>query len=93
MNRTGYVYIPFRIEKAGEYTFGFGADWWYQAWIDGKPLSDTLDAGNGSPAGSLDHLAKARLAAGNHLMVVRFISGSSSSLLYVGGPSDIRPEK
>ena len=91
--RTGYVYIPFRIETAGEYTFGFGADWWYQAWIDGKPLSDTLDTGNGSQAGSLDHLATTRLDPGNHLMVVRFISGSGSSLLYVGGPSDIRPEK
>jgi len=89
--RVGYVYIPFTGDKAGEQTFGFGADWWYQAWLDGNPFNDTLATGNAFPGYSCtNHLATKHLAAGKHLLVVRFISGKNSSILCVGGPAEVR---
>ena len=44
--KTAFVYIPFTAKETGPVTFGFGADWWYQAFLDGKPLSDTVENGN-----------------------------------------------
>lgn len=71
-------------------TLGFGADWWLQAWVDGKLVCDTLATGNGPhPPSPADHMVTLDLAPGPHLAVVRFISGRGSSLFATGGPTEI----
>ena len=37
-----------------------------------------------------DHMATADLTPGDHMLVVRFLSGSNSSLFAVGGPVHLR---
>lgn len=89
--REAYIFIPFAVERDGAQAFGFGADWWFQAWLDGEPLCDTLAAGNGPGGATMtDHVVTAELKAGRHLLAVRFISGAASSRISIGGAQDIR---
>ena len=93
IGKTVFVYIPFTAAETGPVTFGFGADWWYEAYLDGKVISETLSrtGGNGTwPPCIRDFIATAETTAGKHLLVVRFVSGKASSLLAVGGPADLR---
>jgi hypothetical protein len=89
-DKTAWIYIPFQIPAGGLTTLGFGADWWLQAWVDGKLVCDTLATGNGPhPPSPADHMVTLDLAPGPHLAVVRFISGRGSSLFATGGPTEI----
>jgi len=89
--KSAYVYIPFHVREDGLNTIGIGADWWHKAWIDGEVISDTLATGNGGhPPTMKDHLSKVQLRKGEHLLVVKFINGSASAVLTVGGPSHLR---
>jgi beta-glucanase (GH16 family) len=91
IGKTAFVYIPFSVTEAGPLTFGFGADWWYEAYLDGTQISSTMEDGNGNwPATIHDHPVTVEAAAGNHLLVIRFVSGKGSSSLSVGGPGDLR---
>ena len=59
-----------------------GADWWYKAWLDGKPVSDTLSSGNGvGPQAALNHGALVDLKEGAHLLVVKVVSGNEGCRL------------
>ena len=85
--KTAYVYIPITAPRAGEYTIGLGADWWFEAWVDGKKLGDTLGSGNGMfPVSSSDYSYRVSLEEGPHVLCVRFISGSASSTMAAGVP-------
>lgn len=90
---TAWVYVAFTADKAGPTTFGFGADWWYEAYLDGTRVSETLsrDDGNGAwPPCIYDHAATVDLTPGPHVLAVRFLRGTGSALLAVGGPVDLR---
>lgn len=81
----GWVYIPVTAPRAGRYHIGLGADWWLEAFLDGKPLKSTLDTGNGrNPPSRNDHAAEADLEAGEHLLAVRVIGGASGWMLDAG---------
>lgn len=85
-----YVFIPFKAPKAGEYVLGLGADWWFEAWVDGKPVFNTLSTGNNSYPYSPDNWrVPVRLDAGSHTLAVRVLSGSNGFVLAAGTP---RPE-
>ena len=89
--RTAYVFIPFDLERTQKVSFGFGADWWFQAWIDGAPLTDTLESGNGAwPPTGADNVVTVPLEAGRHVLAIRFISGTGSSVLAAVGPDGLR---
>lgn len=95
--KTAWLYIPFETRTGGKTTLGFGADWWLQAWIDGQLVCDTTAKGNVDatgkpliPASATDHLVTLDLAPGAHLAVVRFASGSSTSLFAAGGAEKIQ---
>ncbi len=93
VGKTAFVYIPFTAAEAGPVTFGFGADWWYEAYLDGRVISETLSRPDGNeawPPCIRDFTATVEVTAGEHLLVIRFISGKASSLLAVGGPADLR---
>jgi len=84
------VYVPFTCEKAGPATFGFGMDWWYEAWLDGKPISETVQSGGNakSPIGIANHTVTVDLMPGPHVLVLRCFRGKASATLAVGGPRD-----
>ena len=89
--RAAYVFIPFDLAAAQEVTFGLGADWWFEAWLDGEPLMDTLKHGNDAwPPSPSDYLKRVHVAAGHHMLAVRFLSGTGSSVLAVAGPDGLR---
>lgn len=86
--RCAYVFIAFTAPRPGEYRIGVGADWWFEAYVDGRSVMQTLASGNsGSPPTKDDQQAAVTLDAGDHLLAIRFISGSASSILSVGVPS------
>ena len=91
---TAWVYLAFTADTAGPTTFGFGADWWHEAWLDGKVISETLsrgDTGNEAwPPSICDYTATVELAKGPHILAVRVVRGSSSAIVTVGGPQDLR---
>lgn len=91
---TAWVYLAFTAEAAGPTTFGFGADWWYEAYLDGHLISETLsrgDQGNEAwPPSIRDFLTTVELSAGPHVLAVRLVRGSGSAALAVGGPQDLR---
>ena len=43
---TAYAVTEVNLLKGRYVTIGFGADWWAQWWIDGKPVYDTMEKGN-----------------------------------------------
>ena len=89
--RTAYVFIPFDLDAGQDVTLGIGADWWFEAWVDGKPLMDTLEYGNGDwPPSPDDYIETVHLDKGSHVLAIRFLSGSGSSVLAVAGPEGLR---
>ena len=89
--KTAYVFIAFHLDAAQELTLGLGADWWFQAWLDGEPLMDTLEQGNGAwPPSAGDHVKTVSATEGPHVLAVRHVSGSGSSVLAVAGPDALR---
>lgn len=80
--------------KIQEITLGFAADWWFAAWLDGKQINSTLNSGNGSwPLSPKNHMCTVKVTKGKHLLVIKFVSGSKSSLLTCAGPDTIRKIK
>ena len=84
--KVAYVYIPFKVQQGGRQQYYLGADWWHKAWIDGKAVSDTLKSGNGGPVDRPSHVALATLEAGEHLLVVKVVSGTGGWALSANGP-------
>lgn len=84
--RSALVYIPFTTDREQKMTFGLGADWWFDAYLDGVRLGDTLATGNPSATPSADDYQKTlTVAAGTHLLAIRFISGPYGSVLAASG--------
>lgn len=90
-DRAAYVFLRLAAREDMEALFGFGADWWLQAWIDGALICDTTSQGNAHwPPDKFDHLASVKLTKGEHVLAVRFIRGSGSALLALAGPDELR---
>jgi predicted neuraminidase len=80
-----WVYIPVTAPLAGRYRIGLGADWWFEAFLDGRALKSTLATGNlKNPPRQTDHAAEADLEAGEHTLAVRVLSGNAGWMLDAG---------
>ncbi|MEN6548307.1 MAG: family 16 glycosylhydrolase [Armatimonadia bacterium] len=93
VGNTAWVYLTFAADKAGPATFGFGADWWYEAYLDGKLISETLSRDQGNevwPPSIHDFAATVELTKGDHVLALRMVRGSGSAILAVGGPLDLK---
>jgi hypothetical protein len=91
MGRTALIFTTVDVEEAGKVTFGFGADWWLQAWVDGEPICDTTVMGNPNyPPSMADNLVTVSLSKGAHILAVRFINGEASSLFSMGAGAELR---
>lgn len=87
---TAYIFIELDSPKEQVVTLGIGADWWFQAWLNGKPVYDTLENGNmASPFTVLNHTFEVALREGVNVLALRAIGGKNMSLV-VGGPDEIR---
>ena len=88
---TGYAFLLLKADKAGEVTIGMGADWWMQAWLNGKPVLDTYESGNVvNPYSITNYTVKVRLQVGRNVLAVRFSRGAGSAVLAIGGPNELR---
>ncbi len=84
-----WAYIPVTAPRSGHYGIGLGADWWFEAFLDGQPLIDTLETGNlTNPPNRNNHLAEVELMAGVHTLAVRVLSGSAGWTLDAGAYRD-----
>lgn len=96
-SKTCYVFIELQADQAGEVTFGFGADWWMQCWLNGEEIFNTYvhgRAGNQvSPPAMLNHEVKARVQAGTNILAVRFSRGVATAMLAVGDASHFDAER
>ena len=91
LENVAYIYLVVDSPTDQTVTLGMGADWWFQAWMDGKPLYDTLENGNVEwPPSITNHIVNVHLTKGKHILAVRFISGSGSSVFALGGPEELR---
>jgi hypothetical protein len=92
LKKSAFVYIPFAAGESGPATFGFGADFWYEAYLDGTLISETLSQSDGNqswPPSIHDHPVTVELKQGEHLLVVRLLRGAATAQLAVGGPLDL----
>jgi hypothetical protein len=85
-----WVFITVIAPRDGRYVIGLGADWWLEAFLDGKPLLSTLETGNKRnnhpfiKPNRNDQIAMAELRAGVHTLAVRVLSGSAGWMLDAG---------
>ena len=85
-----YAFLLFKSPREQEVTLGMGADWWMQAWVNGKLIHDTTETSNiHYPFSIWNHLVKAGVKRGENILAVRFIRGGGSTLA-IGGPDQLR---
>ncbi len=90
LKQTAYVYLPVNAEADCQVELGFGADWWMQVWLNGALILDTTEDGNSTwPPAIDDHIVTADLQQGVNILTVRFLAGTGSGVLAIGGPDDL----
>ncbi len=88
--RTAYLLAPVKAAQDVIVRIGAGADWWMQWWVDGAPVFNTLDKGNGKPGVAADnHSFEVRLSQGEHVLAAAVISGIGGFRL-AAAPLEIR---
>lgn len=85
---TAYLFGILHAERAAEVLVGAGADWWMAWWVNGEPVYDTLEQGNG-PAGVSreSHVFTVRLKPGANVLVARVSAGREGFRLLAGLPA------
>ena len=87
-----YVYLPFEVEAASRVSLAFAADWWLDAFVDGRQVFTTGNGGNGrgSRLEEVAHVVHFDATQGGHVLCLRFARGIKSALLRLAGPADLR---
>ncbi|MBR4673616.1 MAG: family 16 glycosylhydrolase [Victivallales bacterium] len=86
-NKCGWAFATLNSQCDCEYTLGAGADWWMAYYLNGEKLIDTFP--NGNKDGKVDftnYIVNAHLKKGKNIIAIKFVAGSASSELKVGGP-------
>ena len=85
------LYLAIESTEEQIVTFGFGADWWFDAWLNGRKIAGTGIEGNKEwPPSITNYPVDAMLKKGGNVLAVKFVSGSGTSTLTVGGPAELR---
>ena len=85
-----YVFLQINSPAEQEVTLGMGADWWMQAWVNGKLVHDTTKTANiHHPFSIWNHMVDVKLNRGVNILAVRFIRGGGS-FLALGGPEELK---
>ncbi len=88
--KCAWVFAELKTDFPCTYTLGAGADWWMQCFVNGEEVINTLDAGNGeAPFDISNHVVDVPLKAGTNLLAVKFLRGSTSAKLHLGGPREL----
>ncbi|MCK9266297.1 hypothetical protein M0P98_05395 [bacterium] len=88
--KSAYIFLTFNSATAQEVTFGMGADWWMQAWVNGKLVHDSTETSNiYFPFSIWNHLVTVKVNKGKNILAVRFLRGGGSELA-LGGPDQLR---
>ncbi len=86
-----WVFLELHAGSDQTATLGFGADWWFQAWLNGHPILDTLAKGNEAwPPSIGNHLIDVPVVKGKNILAVRHLRGAGSAVLMIGGPDQLR---
>lgn len=89
---TAVLYNEFISEKAGQVRIGVAADWWLEAYINGKQIYSTMKSGNGTATYTPDdHPFELPVQAGKNLFAVKVLSGSAGWQFVCGVPSPPKP--
>ncbi len=91
-NKVAYAYLRIESPAPQTVTIGMNADYQFQAWLNGEEVVDTTTVDNNPsfPPAINHNQYDVDLRAGENLLVVRMISGTSSSLVAIGGPNELR---
>jgi beta-glucanase (GH16 family) len=85
-----WLFAELDTDFAITYTIGAGADWWMQWYVNGEVVLDTLAAGNGeAPFAISNHVVDIPLKSGTNILAVKFLRGSSSATIQMGGPLEL----
>ncbi|MCA1809353.1 MAG: hypothetical protein LC725_07895 [Lentisphaerae bacterium] len=88
---TAYIFLPLCAETKQVATFGFGADWYLEAWLNGNCILDTTEKGNRRcPPLIDDYCVNAPVNPGENLLAIRFLCGKAGAVLAIGGPEELR---
>ncbi len=68
---------------------GASADWWMAWFVNGKPVFNTLENGNGGSQSLLTHQFDLPLKKGRNLIAVRVLAGSQGFRFMSGGPAEL----
>ncbi|MFC1453967.1 hypothetical protein ACFLQL_02170 [Verrucomicrobiota bacterium] len=91
IGNVAWIFTTLHSDTAQTATIGMGADWWFTAWLNGKEILATPEAGNPAwPPSPNDLTADVPLQAGDNILAVRVVTGRSSSLFAGGGPAEIQ---
>jgi hypothetical protein len=87
-----YIFIPFTLPREQTMLFGFGADWWFTAYMDGREIATNEPDGNLAAPPYHDQFLSPvlSLAKGAHVLAIRFRSGSFSSVLVVAEAKEMK---
>lgn len=82
------MYNRFESREAGVMSVGFAADWYFELYLNGKKLYDTLSKGNGTQDFLPDaHIVELPVKAGENLLAVRVLAGSGGWKFACGKPT------
>ena len=85
------LYVSISASESENATFGFGADWWFTAWLNGKKIAGTdLEGNKAWPPSITNYPVDVKLKAGGNVLAVKFVSGAGSSIVCAGGPAELR---
>jgi len=75
-HRTAWLFAARTSPTAEDVVIHLGADWWFQAFVDGVPVLDSLADGNHSLVTGTARRVTVPLAAGRHVIALRVLSGA-----------------
>ena len=79
LGRQAYAMAEVSFDNPTEVIIGAGSNWWFQFWVDGEEVFNSLASGNTRnhrlEISPVDYCHRYRFDAGKHLLVVRSISG------------------
>ena len=89
--RSALIFVLLHSEAEQEVTLGFGADYFYRVYVNGKVVLDLMEEGNGGSRPAINnHCVKVWLHQGDNVVVVHLVNGKGAPLLAFGGPEALR---
>ena len=87
-NDAAILYNSFTSKEAGTMTAGFAADWWFELYLNGVKIYDTMKKGNRSQDFSPDdHIVELPVKEGRNLLALKVLAGSKGWQVTCGKPT------